>query len=157
MELTIAEPFQGGFHDTLDTSVTMTEQPYALSLARWQETISPEWAPFGAERTHQCSSLNDLRIDVVSVRGLVLRRREPLVLHPAFRDEDAGYYVDVPDLGKSVPARSLTELSDAICDFIAVFWLEYALEDDKNLTAGAQQLKVRLLENYMEVRNAAVP
>lgn len=156
MELTIAEPFQGEFHDTLDTSVTLTEQP--LSVARWQKTTNSEWASLvGAGLTHRCSSLNDLRIEVVSVGNLVLRRREPLVLYPAIRDEDGGYYVDVPDLGKSVAARSLTELSDAICDFIAVFWLEYALEDDKNLTAGAQQLKVRLLQNYMEVRNAVVP
>ena len=89
--------------------------------------------------------------DVTIGRGVVLRRRETLVLRAPLCEPDECYRAEVPGIELPVAAYTREELIDAICDLIAVSWKEYALEDDAKLTPRGQRLKARLLREYREV------
>lgn len=106
------------------------------------------------EIDHATSKPESLEIDVEDVpigEGVVLTRREPLVLRASFRGPDDCYCAEVPGLDVPIAAYSRMELYDALRDLIAVFWMEYALEDDAKLTARGRRLKARLRRDYREV------
>ena len=92
-------------------------------------------------------AIRDVRIG----QHLILRPHEPLVLRASLCVPDDCYRADVPGLEMPISAYSVWELVDAFRDLIAVFWKEYALEDDAKLTARGKRLKARLLRDYREV------
>ena len=61
------------------------------------------------------------------------------------------YQLDVKELEISITAYTREELVDLLHDFIVVLWNEYALEDDANLTANAQELKNLMLNDFYVV------
>ena len=94
----------------------------------------------------------EITVDDVTIdRGVVLRRRETLVLRASLREPDDCYRAEVPGIGLPIAAYTRGELIDAVRDLIAVSWKEYALEDDANLTSRGKRLKAHLLREYREV------
>ena len=89
--------------------------------------------------------------DVELAPGVVLRRRDPLVLRASQTEPDGCLSAEVPGLNTPVAGYGLDEMRDALCDLIAVLWEEYALEDSANLTARAKELKEHLIQNYAVV------
>lgn len=103
---------------------------------------------------HAASKPESLEIEVGDIpigKGVVLIRREPLVLRASLGGPDDCYCAEVPGLNVPIAAYSRMELIDALRDLIAVFWMEYALEDDAKLTARGRRLKARLRRDYREV------
>ena len=61
------------------------------------------------------------------------------------------YYVEDVDIGVYVYSLKKESLQRELNENLAVVWSEYALEKNKNLTAGGKELKRNLLRLFTEV------
>jgi hypothetical protein len=70
---------------------------------------------------------------------------QPLRLAPFISEDQQSIQLHHEDLDIDVFAATRTELLKELRGQLDMLWTEYALEDDKNLSAPAQTLKKRLL------------
>jgi hypothetical protein len=120
------------------TQLERLVQPY---LDAWREIDNATSKPDSLE----------IAVEEVAIGGdVVLHRREPLVLRASLCAPDECYRAEVPGLELRISAYCRDELIDALRDLIAALWIEYALEDDANLTGRGKRLKARLLRDYRE-------
>ncbi len=88
--------------------------------------------------------------DIRTETGVVLRRKEPMVLRASLDDSDGCYRADIPGLEIPISVFDRAEMKDALNDMLLHLWEEYAREDDVNLTPRARRMKAHLLHNYAE-------
>ena len=88
-------------------------------------------------------------IEVTEIRANneLLRAEPPLRYKVGFLRSDSCYYLE-GDLGLSLHAFSRAELENALDESLESWWLNYALEEDMNLSSGARKLKRELISRF---------
>jgi hypothetical protein len=99
-------------------------------------------------------NLSAFQLSEFRYTGRTLRFRRPVELIPSLDDSRQVLYLECERLGIDVHASTREELDLLLWEEIDVLWRNYALEDARNLTPDAQQLKRNLLEAIEEIAHA---
>lgn len=86
----------------------------------------------------------------ISFDGRVLQSRDKLRFEPFYDSDIHMMAIRDPEFRMFVSGNTKEELQKEIEEVIAFLWEEYALEEDKNLTPGAIDLKNKLLDTFKE-------
>ena len=84
------------------------------------------------------------------VDGKLMRRRRGAALPIETSTEDGLYTVRIGKIGLDAFAATRAELAAEVQNQLTMLWKEYALADDSELTASAQQVKRNLLASFEE-------
>ncbi len=84
------------------------------------------------------------------VDGKLMRRRRGAALPIESCIEDGLYTVRIDKIGLDAFAATRAELAAEVQNQLSMLWKEYALADDSELTASAQQVKRNLLASFEE-------
>jgi predicted RNase H-like HicB family nuclease len=86
----------------------------------------------------------------INFNGRVLQSRDKLRFEPFYDSDIHMMAIRDPEFRMFVSGNTKEELQKEIEEVIAFLWEEYALEEDKNLTKGAIDLKNKLLDTFKE-------
>ena len=78
----------------------------------------------------------------------ILRRHEPLVLHPYLSPCQKYFSVQFDDIDMELTDVSIADLKGAIEAVLRMDWRDYAMGNPDTMTQGAQGLRNRLLALY---------
>jgi hypothetical protein len=93
-------------------------------------------------------------LDRIPIDSGSLVLRNPLVLTLTESDPTHLLRLEHPPLDIDVFARTRDELLEELNEQVVMLWIEYAKEDDRNLTASSRDLKQKLLVAIEEVPGA---
>ncbi len=97
----------------------------------------------------------DVSINSFDIGNRTVRARRPLVVSIRFDREEQLFTAAVPSLEIETVGETRDDVAEGIVAELRVLWRNYALGDDARLTAGARNLKGRLLEAFEETLDAA--
>lgn len=111
-------------------------------------SISYNWTNYMSMKTAYFGSL---LVSTFLVHGeqITVKNNQP-VRFPIQYDGTV-YYIEDPDLGVYVFSLKKESLQRELNENLAVVWVEYALEKNKNLTPCGKELKQNLLKIFKEV------
>ena len=92
-----------------------------------------------------------IMIHEVPLGNSILRRHKPLFLTPSILDGGECFRLDLPDIGASLAAYTISDLEEMVADLLASMWEDYAMGDEFQMTEGARLLRKQLRENYSVV------
>jgi len=78
-----------------------------------------------------------------------------LEIPPTLDESQQVFCLEYSELGIDIYASAREELDLLLWEEIDVLWRNYALEDSRNLTQDAQELKMNLLAKIEEIDHAA--
>ncbi|MBS1912741.1 MAG: hypothetical protein JST22_12205 [Bacteroidetes bacterium] len=87
--------------------------------------------------------------------GRILRFRRPLEITPTLDESQQVICLEYEPLGIDIYASTRDELDTLIYEELDVLWRNYALEDPRNLSLDARELKSKLLAAIEEIGHAA--
>ena len=96
--------------------------------------------------------LSDFIIESIPYKKGCLKPKKHLVFTPFLNDSKQLLCIENSDLGINVYAYTREQLLDELQEQISALWIEYALEDDTNLTSMALELKMQILSTFDEVQ-----
>jgi hypothetical protein len=97
----------------------------------------------------------DVSIDSFDVGDRTVRARRPLAVSIRFDREEQLFTAAVPSLEIETVGETRDDVAEGTVAELRVLWRNYARADDARLTAGARNLKGRLLEAFEETLDAA--
>lgn len=94
-----------------------------------------------------------VNLEKVTVRRLATKTGaivpdEPVIFYPRLCKYNSTYVVDASPFGNTLYEQTRDYLVEEIHDYLSVAWDYYAMEDDKNLDAGARQIKEAMLKKF---------
>ena len=105
----------------------------------------------------------DVQVDVspivvteITVDGHRLVAREPIKFDVTYVDEDAmPFYVAEGPLNILTYAETRELLIDVLTEDLEIFWRDFAVGDQSNLTKGAQRLGEEMRQAFVEAVDAS--
>ena len=94
--------------------------------------------------------LNPIRVDRVPLKTGFLVPHEPITVTPTLSSSGQFFCVEYTYLDIHLTDYTRKEIEESLVECFAFLWKSYALEDDKNMTAGAQEIKQQLLAMFKE-------
>ena len=91
---------------------------------------------------------------VFTAGGRKMRLRRGAGIVPVVEESDGVFSARLDSIGLDAFAETRDGLAAEVAEQLAMLWNEYALADDSNLTASAQEVKRNLLASFEEVARA---
>ncbi len=94
-----------------------------------------------------CIDTSPIEVSKIRVNNEVLLADPPLRYEVSFLRVDSCYFLE-GDLGLTLHAFSRRELESVLNESLESWWVNYAMEEDGNLSSGARRLKKLLLARF---------
>ncbi len=94
--------------------------------------------------------MSDFSIESIPHGDGIIKPKSPLVLKPTLNESKQLLCIEDEKLGINVFGFTREKLLEELQEQVIALWVEYALEDDSNLTPSARLLKKQLLASFEE-------
>lgn len=97
-----------------------------------------------------------MTFEQLEYHGEVYKFKSPLALESQFDESQQLFVVKNEELTIYAYSQTIEQLENELAEQIHFLWIEYAKEDDKNLTPDAINLKTKLLKYIKKEKNEKI-